>query len=300
MQASLDPRLVLVTRRTEFDSLLLSHGTRGQVEFFLNSRDQDLAELEDRHRQHLTAVDQVKRALPGDWSLAEVRREDLDRFLFAPNDIIVAIGQDGLVANLAKYVGDQPILGVTPDPDRFEGVLTSLPARRMASLLPAVASGAAVLEKRSMVEARLGDGQALRALNELFVGHRSHQSARYVLRYGEDEEFQSSSGVIVATGTGLTGWAKSILTATRHRVAFAPTDRTAVYLAREPWPSRTSGCRLNCGTLDGDAPLTIVSRMNDGGVIFADGIEQDYLRFDWGLDVTISVSERTLNLVRAV
>ncbi|MEM1050234.1 MAG: hypothetical protein AAGL24_29030 [Pseudomonadota bacterium] len=296
---SLHPRLVLVTRHTEFDSLLAFHGTRGQVAFFLESRGQDIADLEDRHRQQLTAVDAVKQSLPETWSLAEVRRDDLDRFLFTPNDVIVAIGQDGLVANLAKYVSDQPILGVTPDPERFEGVLTSLPANSLSALLPDVAAGGIALERRAMVEARLGDGQVLRALNELFIGHRSHQSARYVLRYAGSEEFQSSSGVIVATGTGLTGWAKSILTATHHQVAFAPTDKSAVYLAREPWPSRTSGCTLNVGELHGDASLTIGSRMNDGGVIFADGIEQDYLRFDWGLDVTISVSERTLNLVRA-
>ena len=29
-------------------------------------------------------------------------RDDLNRFLFTANDIVVAVGQDGLVANLAK------------------------------------------------------------------------------------------------------------------------------------------------------------------------------------------------------
>ena len=61
-----------------------------------------------------------------------------------------------------------------------------------------------------MAAARLDDGQELLALNEVFVGHASHQSARYTLALGERAERQSSSGLIVATGTGATGWAASI------------------------------------------------------------------------------------------
>ncbi len=34
-----------------------------------------------------------------------------------------------------------------------------------------------------MVRAELDDGQALLALNEVFVGHASHQSARYTIAY---------------------------------------------------------------------------------------------------------------------
>jgi hypothetical protein len=39
--------------------------------------------------------------------------------------------------------------------------------------------------------------------------------------------------------------------------------------------------------------------MNDGGVIFADGIEQDRLSFGWGRTVTLGLDSATLNLVRA-
>ena len=50
------------------------------------------------------------------------------------------------------------------------------------------------------VAAEADDGQRLLALNEVFVGHTSHQSARYRVTFGDAEERQSSSGVIVATG----------------------------------------------------------------------------------------------------
>jgi NAD kinase len=62
-----------------------------------------------------------------------------------------------------------------------------------------------------MVRASLDDGQQLLALNEIFVGHPSHQTARYDLRTPDDAwDSLGPSGVIVATGTGATGrWRSS-------------------------------------------------------------------------------------------
>ncbi len=296
--STLAPRVVLVTRRTEYESLLAAHGTRGQAEFFLRSRRQSLEALEARFRDQMTAVDLAKRALPADWSLAQVLRDDLDRFLFTPNDIVVAVGQDGLVANLAKYASGQPIIGIAPAPTQSEGVLTELSVDALPQLLLQVASQCARVERRAMVEARIGEGQTLAALNDLFIGHRSHQSARYSLRFRGSEEVQSSSGVIVSTGTGLTGWARSILAATHRQAVFSPEDKKAVYFAREPWPSRTTGCALSFGLIEQGHEFSIRSHIEAGGVVFADGIEQDFLRFDYGTEVTIGLSERTLNLVR--
>ena len=298
MASALPPRLVLVTRRTELDALVAAHGTRGQAEFFLSSRGQSLEPLEERHRMQEAAIEAVRRAMPGDWFTAEVERADLDRFLFAPGDIVVALGRDGLVANLAKYVGDRPVIGVTPDPSRTEGVLTPLPTTVLPALLPAVSAREAAIERRAMVEARLGDGQSLVALNELFIGHRSHQSARYHLAFNGREESQSSSGLIVATGTGLTGWARSILLATRRSVRIEAEERRAVFLAREPWPSRATGTDLVHGIVREDRALVVTSRMEEGGVVFADGIESDFLRLDWGRELTVTIAQRTLNLVR--
>ena len=103
--------------------------------------------------------------------------------------------------------------------------------------------------------------------------------------------------MIVATGTGLTGWAKSIMTATHRRFDIAPEDNRAAFFAREPWPSRTSGCEIAAGEINGDAQLSMLSRINEGGVIFADGIEQDFLPFDWGVAASITMAKKQLKLV---
>ena len=296
--ATLPPRAVVVTRETDYQRLLAVHATREQARFFLASRGQDIDELQRQHETFLAAVHEVRVGLPTDWRIARVGRDDLDRFLFAPEDVVIAVGQDGLVANLAKYLAGQPVLGVNPLPQINEGVLVPLAPADVAKLAPAAAAGAADLERRAMVHAVLEDGQSLRALNEVFVGHRSHQSARYVLTLGDKTERQSSSGVIVSTGTGTTGWARSIMTTMRRKVTLTPTDRALVFFVREAWPSRATGASLVASLLRGEQSLQIQSNMNDGGVVFADGIEQDRLAFGWGRTVTVGLDAATLNLVQ--
>ena len=168
----------------------------------------------------------------------------------------------------------------------------------VAKLAPAAAEAAASIERRTMAQVTMDDGQTLRALNEIFVGHRSHQSARYLITLGDKTERQSSSGVIISTGTGATGWARSVMTTTQHVIALEPTDPRLAFFVREPWPSVSTGASIAWGPLDRKDELTILSNMNDGGVIFADGVEQDRLTFEWGKIAKLGVANSTLNLVK--
>jgi len=294
--ATNSPRAVFVTRETDFELLLARHATRGQAKFFLETRGQDIDLLEDRHHQLHATLHAGRTAVPADWRQAAVTRADLDRFLFGPEDVIVVVGQDGLVANVAKYLDGQPVLGLNPAPDLYDGVLVRVPLARLKALLPASAAGVAPAERRTMVEARLDSGERLLALNEVFVGHRSHQSARYRIATPELAEDHSSSGVIVASGTGVTGWARSIMEATHEALPLSPEERAVAFFVREPFPSVATGTALRAGKL-ATAPLSVTSRMNDGGVIFADGIERDFLAFEWGRSVTLGRAQQTLHLI---
>jgi NAD kinase len=157
-----------------------------------------------------------------------------EQFVFGPDDIIMTFGQDGLVANVAKYLDGQTVIGVDPAPGANAGVLARFRLNEVGEALQAAAAHAIPVERRVMAEARLDNGENLLALNEIFVGHRSHQSARYALKVGEIVERQSSSGLIVSTGTGLTGWASSILNATGRTLELAPTVPRLGFLVREP------------------------------------------------------------------
>jgi NAD kinase len=290
------PRAVFVTRESDYELLLARHATREQARFFLETRGQRIETLEDRHHQLQDMLKKARLLVPGDWRQAMVRRADLDRFLFGPEDVIVPVGQDGLVANVAKYLSGQPVLGINPSPDLYDGVLVRVPIGQLAALLPASVAGAAPVERRTMVEAVLDTGERLLALNEVFVGHRSHQSARYSIAAGDAHEDHSSSGLIVSSGTGATGWARSIMEATGTRISLTVEEPAVAYFVREPFPSIATGTVMRCGKLAGQ-PLAVTSRMNDGGVIFADGIEQDFLAFDWGRRVSVGLAAHALHLI---
>ena len=96
------PRLILVTRKTPLELLLEMHGTLAQARFYLKSRDQDMAEQEEAHQRLETALSRVVSAIPPDQRRIRLDRADLDRFLFSPDDIVLIIGQDGLVPNTAN------------------------------------------------------------------------------------------------------------------------------------------------------------------------------------------------------
>ncbi len=290
------PRAVLVERPSEYDELLARHATHEQVRFFLAQRGRAVEEVLERHAALAATHRAVLGAVPADWRAATVLRADLDRFLFEPDDVVLALGQDGLVANVAKYLDGQPVIGLNPGIG--QGVLVRHPPEAAADLIADLTRGTARVEERTMARAALDDGQEVLALNEIFVGHATHQSARYTIALGDRRERQSSSGVIAATGTGATGWAASINRQLASPLALpAPADRELAFFVREAWPSSVTATTLTAGRITASRRLAIVCELGEGGTVFGDGIEADRVSVDWGQRIEIGAASRTLRLV---
>ena len=299
MNTSSQPRVVVVTRPTYFQELIGHHGTRAQARFFLETRGQSIDRIELQHREFEAALNCVLTGIPVHWRRSRISRCDLDRFLFEPDDIVVVLGQDGLVANVARYLNGQPVLGFNPAKGRYEGVLVPHQPEAIADSLKTITAGRGSFEHRTMVQALLDDGQALVALNEIFIGHSSHQSARYRIHWDQDVELQSSSGVIVSTGTGSTGWATSIRRSRHCSISPPrPTESRLVFMVREAWPGVRLGTSVIDGSLGTDDRLELVSHMNTGGVIFGDGMEDDHIEFNWGRRVSLQLAAAHLNLLK--
>ena len=294
--SALEPRVVVVTRPTAYRELLDRHGTPGAVAFFLRDRDPgELDALRARDAAHTAALDAVTAAVPAGWRIGRADRSELAAFPFAAGDVVVSVGRDGLVANVAKYLDAQPVIGVDP---AGPGVLARHRPGEVAAALRAVVEGSAALDERTGVVAELDDGQRLRGLNEVFLGDRGHQSACYLLRTPDGRgEPQSSSGLVVGTGTGATGWCASLARVAPHPPLPAPDEPALSWFVREAWPSPTTGVTLTAGRLDGRQrlELTVVS---DQLVVFSDGGEADRLVAVRGQRVTVGVAPHRLRLVR--
>ncbi|MEU5719294.1 hypothetical protein AB0G71_26700 [Streptomyces sp. NPDC020403] len=303
---SLAPRAVLVHRRTEYEELLARHGTHGQAAFFLSTRGRSVEEVAERHARTRRAVGDVAAGIPLTWRRTQVERADLDRFLFAPQDVVLAVGQDGLVANAAKYLAGQPVIGIDADPGRNPGVLVRhRPADTAALCRAAVAPGDRT-EALTMVEAVADDTQRLLALNEICLGPPGHGTARY--RISPDGpspagsspaggEAQASSGVLVGTGTGATGWLRSLWTERGSTLRLpAPGDPRLLWFVREAWPSPATGTSLLAGELGRGEGLALTVE-SDRMVVFGDGMEADALELTWGQSVRLGISPTSLSLV---
>ncbi|MFJ9950091.1 hypothetical protein [Kitasatospora sp. NPDC091207] len=319
---TLAPRAVLVHRRTEYEELLAHHGTPGQAAFFLSARGRSVTEVEERHRRQADALARAAAAVPLEWRRTRVERTDLPRFLFEPEDVVVVVGQDGLVANVAKYLDGQPVIGVDADPGRNPGVLVRHRADALPALLPAAVArtGARHLEERTMVEAVADDTQRLLALNEVYVGQPGHQTARYRLTVdgapdgGTDArsssrrpvgdrpraappEPQASSGVLVGTGTGATGWCRSAWLERGAPLALPEAAAPALaWFVREAWPSPATGTSRVHGLLDAGRQLVLTVE-SDRLVAFGDGIETDALELTWGQSIRLGVAATRLRLL---
>jgi len=301
-------KLVIVTRRTRLADLVVRFNTRGQARFYIEHAGGDFSEYEREDEAYRRALDDVRRAADVGLKVQLLDRELVPTYLFSPQDLIVTLGQDGLVANVAKYVGGQPIVAVNPDPARFDGILLPFLAADMRPALLDVLHGRATTVEITLAEARLNDGQRLLGFNDLFLGAATHVSARYRLTVGGRSEPHSSSGLLVATGAGSTGWLSSMFNMAAGVAAIAGgssgtplrlawDDRRLVFVAREPFVSRHSRAEIVAGVLAAGETLTLESTMPSGGVIFSDGVEADRLAFNAGAIATVGIAPERARLV---
>jgi NAD kinase len=381
-----DRRIVVVTRETRLEKVLMSQNTRGQARFYIKSLGGDFDDYDEEDRQYHVSLQEARQNMEGLGNLQILDRKYLPNFIFAPDDLVVVIGQDGLVANTIKYLDGQPVIGVNPDTSRWDGVLLPFAPKDVAKILRETLAGRRRIEEISMARAHLQNGQELLAVNDFFIGQRTHVSARYVIKQGGLKEPQSSSGVIVSTGLGSTGWMKSVIAGaaristsvighpygarqeqedlmeadeelaadepacaalkqeggslalaaeTPAPVASAPPSlavsafirspvfpkrtsrrekktygvselssvigkwgsRELVFAVREPFPSKTTGTNLVFGKISADMPLRIESLMGENGVIFSDGMESDFLVFNFGAEAVIGLADKRGHVV---
>jgi hypothetical protein len=164
----------------------------------------------------------------------------------------------------------------------------------------------------TLAEATLPDGQRLLAFNDFFIGNRTHVSARYRLEHAGRSEMQISSGVLVSTGAGSTGWLSSVFNmanglhatfagvgaapAARQQVRLDWSDPRLIYVVREPFASKQSGVTLTAGVIEGGGEIVTESLMGENGVIFSDGIESDFLEFNSGAICRIRAAQERARL----
>lgn len=303
---------IIVKNKTRLESLIERFNTLAQARFYIERQGGVFEDYMTEHETFHQALQSLQTQLSRVVKHKIVERVFVPSYLFSEKNVIVVIGQDGLVANTAKYSKGIPIVAVNPDKQRYDGVLLPFDVSNFMEGIDKVLSNLYASQIRRFAEARLNDGQRLLAFNDLFIGAATHVSARYKISYNNQTEEQSSSGLIVSTPAGSTGWLSSVFNMAyglldsdskqnmdrkkRSKQFHIPND-ALFFAVREPFKSVRTQIGITNGQIYRNLPLIIESLMPNTGVIFSDGIETDFLRFVSGSIATIGLSNETANLV---
>lgn len=131
--------------------------------------------------------------------------------------------------------------------------------------------------------------------------------SKYKISFNNLIEEQSSSGLIVSTKAGSTGWLSSVF-----NMAYGITsmferdilpkypklkDQELLFAVRESFKSIKTQIGFTAGLIQAHKKLVLESYMPTNGVIFSDGIERDFLRFNSGAIAEIGLAKETATLV---
>lgn len=298
---------IIVKNKTRLESLIEHFNTKAQAKFYIERLGGNFEEYESEHEIFHVSLNSLQTQLSKVLKHKTVERIYMPSFIFSENNLIVVIGQDGLVANTAKYSKGLPIVAVNPDKLRYDGVLLPFDTTDFIDGVENVITNKHHSKTMRFAEAKLNDGQRLLAFNDLFIGASSHISARYKISYNSNSEEQSSSGLIVSTQAGSTGWLSSVF-----NMAYGVTgifeknlkpkrpklkDSELLFAVREPFQSIRTQTGITAGIVNDQNSLSIESLMTTNGVIFSDGIETDFLKFNSGSIATIGIAKETAKIV---
>lgn len=304
-------KIILVWRRSRLDEVIARYNTQEQARFQLESMGRDFGDLLREDALYKATLDKVESELRQLGRVQRLERGFLPTFIFGPDDVIVVVGQDGLVANTLKYLNGQPLVAINPDPSRIEGVLLPFNADDAVGVVKATLQGKTGFQGVTMAEAITSDGQRLLAVNDFFIGVRGHTSARYEIAWKGQREYQSSSGVIVSTGLGSSGWMRSVIMGAEgicrsagihlpESVKLAGTrwDMAELFFyVREPFPGKAKDVKIIFGRVSQEQPLSLFSDMAEKGILFSDGMEDDCVVFGAGMEVKIGIAGQQGKLV---
>jgi NAD kinase len=298
---------IIVKNKTRLESLIERFNTKDQARFYIESSGGDFTSYLMEHEIFHDSLTYLQTRLSKIIKHKTIDRSFVSSFIFSSNQVIIVIGQDGLVANTAKYSGGLPIIAVNPDKERYDGILLPFGIDNFIPAVENVIHQEFAYKTVRMAEATLNDGQRLLAFNDLFIGASSHISARYKISYNKDTEEHSSSGLIVSTRAGSTGWLSSVF-----NMAYSVTnileddleirqphlrEDELMFAVREPFLSKRSQIGITSGIITSKHTLQLESLMPTSGVIFSDGIESDFMRFNSGSIATIGIAKETATMV---
>ncbi len=257
--------------------------------------------FEGVHDESLQSVKDVLAAQPDKIRVDIRAREQVRRADFIGRDLVIVLGGDGTLTSISHNIdSNTPVMGVNShprsgDPNGSVGFYMDSNIETFSKDLEAALSGNAIVNRLPRLQATIEttSGNKIRsdpAMNDLLVAN-THQYApsKYILRRGDIDIEQQSSGLLFSTWLGQGAWFNQI--ARKSNLGNAEEAQSHyLVIARDIDPSIEDERYM---TWTSDATV-ITSDMHRGYVV-PDG--WDEYQFNRGATVTVDLSGPVLQLL---
>lgn len=247
--------------------------------------------LDEARRTHKTAMARLRRLLD-DLGVSADFVYLTDRVDARGYDLVMALGGDGTVLHASHQIGETPVLGINSAPGHSVGFLTATTIDQAAELLERALSGRLEVTTLQRMAVDIDGRQVYgRVLNDVLFSHECPAStARYILRLGDVEEEQMSSGLWAGPAAGST----AAMRASGGRV-LPPRSRKLQFIVREPYRRNGSSYRLTRGLVPPGERL-VIRNVTDSARMYVDG-PHVVLPVQLGETVVLRLSDEPLHLL---
>ncbi len=257
----------------------------------------DIKKIMNSHERQKNALNELKRYFSEQQFIP---RDNLTSDIAAKASLIISFGGDEHFKYVSHFVDNGLIMGINSDPLTSEGVLNYFVVDGIEEKLKKLEKGDYAIEEWTRVNAELNRHPvALATSDYLLSKDRRKDMSRHVLEYRNMKEEQKSSGLLVVSGAGSTGWYDSASgDLYPNGDKFPKNADYAKFFVTEPYRGRLTRCRMRLGILEKGEELIVRSLNDDSGILTADSVE-DY-PFNRGAKAVIKISDKPLRVVKVL
>ncbi|MDH4127467.1 MAG: hypothetical protein OEV44_01850 [Spirochaetota bacterium] len=262
------------------------------TESLINKYKQEQIQYEvivESHDEQQKCIQLAKDLLP---NVDFLYTDELNKELTENKELIISIGGDEhFKYAIHNSLSGKLVLNVRSDNLKSEGALSSCNRFNLEEMIDQIKSDSYMTEEWVRLEAELNNKPIESAIDTIYVGEKNAtRMSRYHLYYKDQTEEQKSSGILIVTGAGSTGWFSSA-----GGNPFPRDANTGRFLIREIYHGTKSGNTLRKGEFNHSEHIKIISLMDEEGIVEIDSIKE--YPFKRGNQLKVKVSNEYLRVI---
>jgi NAD+ kinase len=284
------PRVGLVLKRSAWQ-LDGQAGGRRTLRRLVRDQDPTVARIVAAHDEHVGTVAEVKAALREAKAHVTLLGRNGEGFDPDAIDLVVTVGGDGTLLTASHAVTRVPVLAVNSAPSHSVGFFCGAKkGHARAAIFEAVRGDLHQMVLTRMCVRVNERVVAARVLNDALYCHASPAATtRYILRLGDIEEEQKSSGFWIGPAAGSTAAQRSA----GGRILPLGSRRLQL-VVREPYTPSGSRYRLVRALIPPGEALIVLTKMHEAKVFFDGPDIATDLRFGDAVEFSRSADSLTL------